>query len=226
MKTREDAELLARTMVGIGSGYGTPVTALLTDMSQPLGTAVGNANEIVESIEILKGVGPPDTTEMVFVFAAEMLMLAGRDDPASARAEVDRVVASGAAFETFLSLVRAQGGDPHTIEDPSLLPTAPHQVELTADRSGFVSRCDALEVGLAAVHLGAGRAVKEDDVDPGVGVTVHAKLGDEVQAGERLATVSYRDSSRLDNARPYLDRAWKVSNEPTTVPDLILGAIT
>lgn len=226
MKTTEDAERLARTMVGIGAGYGTPVTALLTNMSQPLGTAVGNANEIVESINILRGEGPPDTTELTLRFAAEMLVLAGRPSLPVARAEAEAAVGSGAALETLIRLTEAQGGDPSAIENPTLLDRAPNEHVVTADRRGFVRQCDALDIGLAGVRLGAGRSTKDDLVDPGVGIEILAKVGDEVQVGDVLATVAYRDPGRLNDALPYLGRAWKLTDEPTPIPELIMGAIT
>ena len=226
MKTTEDAEVLARTMVGIGEAHGTNVTAMLTDMSQPLGRAVGNANEIVESIEVLRGGGPDDVRELTVVFATEMLMLAGHGDREGARHAVDQAIASGAALETMMALTARQGGDVRYIEDPSLFEPAPHEHVITAAHTGVVHRCDALSIGLAAVRLGAGRATKDETVDPSVGILVDGKVGDAVNQGDAIARIAYRSEERLERALDVLEDAWLVEPEPHEAPTLIKGVIT
>jgi pyrimidine-nucleoside phosphorylase len=225
MKTVADATTLAETMVGLGASHGTPVTALLTDMSQPLGRTVGNANEIIESVDILKGEGPDDVRDLTIRFAAEMLLLSGYDDIDSATARVMNAVNSGAAYEVMLKLVERQGGDPAAIENTRLLPQAAHEHAVVATRRGVVTRCDAFDIGIAGVRLGGGRATKRDKVDPGVGFFIEAKVGDPVEEGDLLARIAYNDESRLQSALGVLDNVWEISDEATTPTDLILGEI-
>jgi pyrimidine-nucleoside phosphorylase len=225
MKTVDDATTLARTMVGIGASHGTPVTALLTDMSQPLGRTVGNANEIIESVDVLKGGGPDDVRSLTIRFAAEMLILSGYDDIDSATSRAIHAIDSGAAYEVMLKLTERQGGDPAAIEDTRLLPRAAHEHAVVATRPGVVTRCDAFDIGIAGVRLGGGRATKEDTVDPGVGFFIEAKIGDSVEAGDLLARIAYSDQSRLQSCLGVLDNTWEISDEPTAPTDLILGEI-
>ncbi len=226
MKEERQARLLAETMVGIGRAHGVSVTALLTDMDVPLGREVGNASEIRESLDVLGGGGPPDLVELVLTLGAEMLLLAGiAEDTADARRRLERVRTDGSALEVFRCVVEAQGGDPKAVDDPDLLPTAPDIFEVTATRDGYVTRCDAFDVGVGAARLGAGRQRKEDSIDPGVGVTVLAKTGDEVAAGQVLARIRYRDPARLDEAKPFLLRAWEVGDEPPPPRRLVLDRI-
>jgi thymidine phosphorylase len=225
MKTAEQAASLAQMMVGIGDSHDTPVTALLTDMSQPLGRAVGNANEIAESVDVLRGEGPEDVRSLTISFAAEMLMLAGDASVDSATARAVDAIETGAAFETMLELTVRQGGDPRVIEDNDRLPRAAHEYVLTTSRSGFVSRCDAYDIGVAAVRLGAGRATKEDDIDPAVGFLVEAKVGERVEVGDPLVRIAYNDETRLQAALDALDNAWEIADVPATPNELILGEI-
>jgi pyrimidine-nucleoside phosphorylase len=226
MKDIPSATVLAETMVGLGRSYDTPVVAILTNMDQPLGLEVGNANEIVESIDVLKGSGPADVVELVMAFGEEMLVIGGvAVDRPAARILLESALADGSALEKFREVVIAQGGDPAVIDDPSLLPTAPDSYEVVATADGFVDRCDALAIGTAGVRLGAGRQTKDEDVDPGVGITIHAKVGDAVAAGASLATVRYRDRSRLDAAIPLLDAAWEITEGPPEPYLLILGEV-
>jgi pyrimidine-nucleoside phosphorylase len=218
--------VLAETMVGLGRSKDTPVVAILTNMDQPLGLEVGNANEIVESIDVLKGSGPADVVELVMAFGEEMLVIGGvAVDRPAARILLESALADGSALEKFREVVIAQGGDPAVIDDPSLLPTAPDSYEVVATADGFVDRCDALAIGTVGVRLGAGRQTKDEDVDPGVGITIHAKVGDAVAAGASLATVRYRDRSRLDAAIPLLDAAWEITEGPPEPYLLILGEV-
>lgn len=221
-----EARELAATMTQIGAAHQTPVVAMLTDMSQPLGAEVGNACEIEESIAVLRGEGPPDVTELVVAFGAEMLVLAGIAENATAgRAAIENEIASGSGLERMAALIAAQGGDPRIIENPGLLPRAEGTHQVTAQRSGYVTSCDALSVGLASVRLGAGRATREDDVDPGVGISILAKRGDRVEAGEPIGVVRYRDPGRLQATVELLDRAWSIDDEAPAVQPLILQVV-
>ncbi len=227
MKDVASGTTLAETMVKLGRSHNTPVVGFLTDMDQPLGTEVGNANEMVESIAILRGEGPEDTTELTMVLGAEMLVLAGvADDRAAARAQLEAAVDTGAGLEVFAKVIDAQGGDPAVLDDPTLLPSADHAHVVAAERDGYVQRCDALAVGRSAVRLGAGRQAKEDEIDPGVGITVHAKVGDEVAAGDPLATVRYNTADQLNACLPVLETAWVMSEEPQPTIPLILGEVS
>jgi len=225
MKNVEDATELANTMVGIGNTHGTPVTAMLTNMDQPLGVAVGNANEIRESIAVLKGDGPPDVRELTLAFSTEMLVLAGTADHTEARDLAEKAITSGRALETFARATELQGGDPAAIFDPSLLEIAPNEHVIEADHDGWVTVCDAYAIGTAAVRLGAGRATKEATIDPGVGFSIRAKIGDNVTKGQPLATVAYRDSNTLDSALVAVRDAWLISDEEPDSLRLILETI-
>jgi len=225
MKTVDEATILAETMVGIGTTNNTPVTALLTDMSQPLGRAVGNANEIAESVAILKGEGPEDVRDLTVRFAAEMLKLAGHNNIDEATAQVVHAIDSGSAFETMIALTERQGGDPSVIDNTDLLPKATREHVVTALRMGTVSRCDAYDIGVAGVRLGGGRATKDDTVDPAVGFTIEAKVGDRVDKGDPLARIAYNDESKFQAALVALGDAWEISDEPTSARELILAEI-
>ena len=226
MKTQEEAEILANTMVGIGASHGTPVTAMLTDMSQPLGRAVGNSNEVIESVAVLRGEGPEDVTELTLTFATEMLVLAGFGDRDDAFHAVQHAVGNGDALETMMALTAAQGGDARYIEDPSLFDRAPLEHVIAAPRSGFVHSCDALSIGQAGVRLGAGRTTKEQTIDPTVGFTIEKKVGDAVEAGEPLALIAYREESALESALSVLQETWEIADEPCEARELIMGVIT
>ena len=207
MKTREDARALAQALVRVGNGAGVATRALLTDMSQPLGEACGNALEVDESIACLQGGGPADLRECT-------LRLAGHPD-------AERVLASGAAYERFARMVAAQGGD------LARLGEAQRGViveEVRADHAGVLSRCDAWNIGRAAFVLGAGRLRAEDPVHPGVGVTVLKKVGDTVAAGEPLARV-HHVGQHLDRARAELAAAFVIGDHAVPCPPLVLEAV-
>ena len=210
---------LARTMVGIGEAYGVNTIAFITSMEQPLGTEVGNANEIEESVAVLRGEGPDDVTELTMAFAQAMLILGGVD---GGRERLDKAIQSGAALDKFIEVTIAHGGDPKVIEDPTLLARAPNEAVIAAPYDGYVSRCDALTIGSAMVRIGAGRAEKDDVIDPGVGLSVLAKLGDLVSAGDPLARVRYTDESRWAAQRKALTSAWEISDEPVAPPKLVI----
>jgi pyrimidine-nucleoside phosphorylase/thymidine phosphorylase len=190
MKTAADARALARTLVAIGRGMGKRVSALLTDMSQPLGRAVGNALEVVETVELLRGAGPEDLRALTVELTAEMLLLGGVEaERPAARARVNRAIADGSGLAKLEEIVRAQGGDPRALSDPERLPRAARTYDVPAPAGGAVEAIDAQALGLAAVALGAGRARVEDRVDPAVGLVVRRRLGDPVAVGEPLCTV-------------------------------------
>lgn len=227
MKDIEGARQLAETMVAIGRTHETPVTALITDMNQPLGREVGNANEIAESVAVLRGEGPPDLVEIVLRLGAEMLVMGGvADDEAEARDRLEATVTSGSALEKLVEVTEAQDGDPSVLMDTSLLASAPSTRTVTADRDGVVARADALDIGVAAMRLGAGRATKEDTIDPGVGITVEVNVGDEVAAGDPLATIRWSDEARLAACLDLLDGAFELVDEPVDPPPLIKEVIT
>ena len=223
MPDRDRARQLARTMVGLGAAHGVPVVALLTPMEQPLGNEVGNASEIAESLEILRGSGPKDLTEITFRLGEEMLILGGAAaDREQARAALESTVASGAALSKFAEVIEAQGGDPRVVENPGILPQPAHRSQLPAPRTGIVTRCDARKIGVGAMRLGAGRERKEDVVDPAVGVTILAKEGDLVGEGQPLATLAWNDQRRLDIAAPLLAEAWEIGDErPEPLPSVL-----
>lgn len=226
MKTIDEAQELAETMVGIGGAHGTRTTAVFTAMDQPLGREVGNGNEIAESIDVLNATGPRDLTEVVYRLGAEMLILGGKaraiDD---ARLMIDEAIRSGRALERFAAVIEAQDGDPAVLTDRSLLPRASRTHHVHANRSGYVSGCDALSIGFAGVRLGAGREAKEDAIDPGVGMTIFKKYGEAVSEGEPLAEIRYADDRRLEAALPLLEAAWEIGDEPPPERPLVLGEI-
>jgi thymidine phosphorylase len=226
MKTIPEAEELARTMVNLGKEGDTTVTAILTNMDQPLGQAVGNANEMVESIDVLRGEGPDDIRELTLLFAAEMLVLAGHDDLEGATAQAERALTSGAALDILTRLTVAQGGDPSYIEDPLKFEIARRRHVIEADRDGWVTECNAYAIGTAAVRLGAGRAYKEDTIDPSVGFTIEAKIGDRVVRGQPLATVAYRDEAKLDSALPIVSAAWSIADTEPEPTELVIKKLT
>ncbi len=217
---------LAGKMVAIGTANGTRTAAVLTAMDQPLGREVGNANEIAESITVLRGGGPADLLEVVYRLGREMLLLGGiTDDTRDAQERLERAVASGAAAEKFQEVVAAQGGDPAVVSDPGLLPSPDFTTDIPATRDGYVTGLDALAIGRAAVRLGAGREHKEDDIDAAVGITLLAKVGDVVEAGDPLARVGWNDEDRLAEARPLLDAAWEIGDDPPEDAPIVLGEV-
>jgi pyrimidine-nucleoside phosphorylase len=222
IKVLDQTRALARTMVDIGARHRVGTVALITWMGQPLGREVGNANEIRESIEVLRGGGPEDVIELTMTFGEVMMEMAGID---GGKAALEEAISSGRALEKLVEVVAAQGGDPSVIENPDLLPTCANEAVLTADRDGFVTRCDALTVGVAATRLGAGRDRKEDDIDPGVGITVEAKVGDRVSTGDTLARIRYSDQAKWDAQRDLLASAWAIDDEAPEPQDLIIERI-
>jgi pyrimidine-nucleoside phosphorylase len=193
MKDLTQARTLAQALVRVGTRAGKRVVAVLTSMNAPLGEAVGNAIETREAIDVLHGKGPADLVECTMVLGAEMLVLGGKaKDTTEARAKLAEAIASGAARRVMERMVAAQGGDPAVVAEPSRLAVAAHDVKIASPDDGFVTRADALEIGLAAVAMGAGRTRADQKVDPAVGISVHAKPGARVARGDTLATLHVR----------------------------------
>jgi pyrimidine-nucleoside phosphorylase len=223
MKTVEDSRRLAESLVSIGNQSGVRTEALITRMDAPLGRAVGNANEVVESIETLKGRGPEDLEQLSVILAARMLVLAGvASDSIDAEARVRKALASGAGLEVFRRIVEHQGGDPRVVDDYSRLPASPDDHPITATRPGFVTAIHAEHVGRAAVCLGAGRAKLDDEIDHGVGVTVIAPCGAAVREGETVLLVRHRGGRGLADALPLLEEAVSIGDDDPAERPLIL----
>ncbi len=224
MKRLDDARALARTLAGIGRGMGKKVTALLTAMDQPLGRAVGNALEVVETVELLQGGGPPDLREITVELGAEMLVLGGAAAGSpQARAKVEAAIADGSGLAKLEEIVRAQGGDAAALRDPARLPRAPRTYAVPAPATGTVAAIDTEAVGLAAVALGAGRRKVEDRIDPAVGIVVHHKLGDHVERGAPLCTVHEGDRSEpRERIVARLQAAWTIGRVAPASRPLVL----
>ncbi|HEY8393995.1 MAG TPA: pyrimidine-nucleoside phosphorylase [Thermaerobacter sp.] len=226
MKTLDDALRLARLMVGIGRQLGRRVVALVTDMNQPLGRAVGNALEVREALATLRGEGPPALTELCLTLGGYMLWLAGRaGSPGEGRAVLREHLRSGRALEILRRLVAAQGGDVRAVDDPGRLPAAGYRALLTSPRSGYLVAVDAQAVGTAAMLLGAGRARKDDAIDLAAGLVVFKRLGETVTAGEPLAELHYNEPARLEAAREILERAFTVGDAAVPPPPLVHAVI-
>jgi len=202
MRERADAVALARALIAVSVQMGKAATALVTNMDQPLGRAIGNGLEVVESLEVLRGEGPADVRELTLTLAAEMLVLAGLEpELVVARARAERAVSSGAAFGKFRAIVEAQGGDPRVVDEPARFAQARHVEPALAPRAGFVTAIDAYAVGELIVRMGGGRAQKDDKIDHRVGLVLARKVGDRVEAGEPLAQVhSERDGEEVARA--------------------------
>jgi pyrimidine-nucleoside phosphorylase/thymidine phosphorylase len=223
----DDARVLARTMCEIGRGLRKQMVALITRMDQPLGRMVGNSVEVIESIECLRGAGPPDLVGLSVELAAEMVLMAGRADTIDeARAGCRKAIADGSALERFRRVVAAQGGDPRSIDDPSLLPVARSRVEVRAPRAGIVQKLKARPVGNATMLLGAGRHRVDSPIDHAVGVILNKKAGEPVEAGEPLCTILAGDGGRArELAVPILREAYVIGDDPVEVPELILERV-
>jgi thymidine phosphorylase len=209
MKKLDDARELARTMVDLGTDAGVRTVALLTDMSVPLGLTAGNALEVRESVEVLDGGGPADVVDLTVALAVEMLAGAGRPVEAD---EVRGALADGRAMDSWRRMIAAQGGDPD-----AALPVAAHTEQVVAENDGVLATLDAYAVGIAAWRLGAGRSRREDPVQAGAGVEIHAKPGDAVRAGQPLLTLHTDTPERFERARAALDGGWQVAAAGTEV---------
>jgi thymidine phosphorylase len=207
LKDIEQSRKLAETMVQLGTDAGVATTALLTNMNVPLGFAIGNANEVRESVEVLAGGGPADVVELTVALAREMLALAGQPD-----ADVEAALQDGSAMDTWRGMIRAQGGDPD-----AALPIAAERHTVTAPRSGVLVKQEALPFGIAAWRLGAGRARQQDPVQHAAGIDLHAKPGDTVIVGQPLFTLSADEPERFERALQALDGAWEIGEADASV---------
>ena len=222
MKTVEDARVLAETMQALGHEAGRDVAVVLTDMDQPLGRAVGNALEIREAVATLRGEGPPDFAELVLDACAHMLALSDLGvDEAEGRARAEGAIANGSAIEAYGRWVRAQGGDP----DESKLERAPYVGEVFAPRDGHVGALAALPIGIAALHLGAGRREKSDAIDHSVGIVCLRKRGDSVEEGEPLAEIHARDEAAAEAVAEMVLGAYEIGDEAPPARPIVLETI-
>jgi pyrimidine-nucleoside phosphorylase len=227
MKDRRMATALARAMVSIGNAHGLDVTCELTDMEQPLGFAVGNALEVAEAIATLRGQGPADLTELALLASAEMLVLGRKArDARAGRRTAEAALASGSGLAKLRALVEAQGGDVGMVDDPSRLPKAPSLTTLRAPRAGYVAAVDAEAVGVASVHLGAGRAKKGDPIDLRTGIVLKVKVGDRVAKGQPIADVHVAGAPADAAAVEEVRRAFRWSVRRVPRRRLVLGRIS
>ncbi|PWU11768.1 MAG: thymidine phosphorylase [Verrucomicrobia bacterium] len=222
MEKEEDAVRLAEVMVGTARGMGKKCVALLTDMSQPLGRMAGHSNEVIEAIDVLKGGGPADLRELSIELSAWMFYLGDRcgsvDEGRRLAAET---ISSGKALERFRTCIRLQGGEPRIIDDTSLLPNAKFRADVVSPKGGYVAATRCRDFGVALAMLEGGRGKKEDRIDHGVGLEFHKRIGDRVQAGEKLVTIDYNSDARLAEAKNIISEGFAFSDTAVTVPPLI-----
>jgi pyrimidine-nucleoside phosphorylase len=227
MKTPELATELAETMVSIGKNAGKKMAAVVTDMNQPLGRTAGNALEVKETIETLRGEGPADLVSITIELSAHMLVLTGVEGSMdAARERLKSVLADGSALAKFKEMVQLQDGDTAVIDDPSRLPVASHQVPCPAPADGVVAGADAEAIGRACIALGAGRRRVEDDVDHAVGISDIVKVGETVAEGQPMAVIHANSYEAIEEAKPFVEQAFWVSSYSVVPPDLIGKVIT
>lgn len=224
MKNIEDARRLAKTMTSIGKLANRQTVAVISDMSEPLGEAIGNSLEVVEAIETLQGKGPEDLVEMCYALGSQMVVLAGKAETVDqARGLLEEALTSGKALAKFKEMIQNQGGDASIVDHPERILTARYVVELPAKQSGIVSKIVANELGIAAMMLGAGRKTKEDNIDHAVGLKLHKKIGDSVQQGESLLTI-YSNEEAISDVVELLYKNIEISDsavKPTLIHDII-----
>jgi len=226
MKSVADARRLAESLVSIGTKAGLKTEAAITAMDVPLGRNVGNALEVIESIETLKGRGPQDLEWLSVRLAARMLVLGGlASSTDEGERRVREAIASGAGVEKFRKVIEFQGGDPRVIDDYTVLGSAPRHHVVTAKRSGFLDTLDAEMVGRATMVLGAGRETVADAIDPTVGAVLQAAPGDQLRAGDPILTLHYRDETKLPRALTILDTAITLSEQPPPQLSLLLDTV-
>jgi len=228
MKTAADAERLAEAMVAIGTETGRATAAVISDMDQPLGYAIGNALEVAEAIATLQGNGPEDLTELCLTLASHMTVLGGKADTiAAARSMLEESLKSGTALAKFRAFVAAQGGDPEAVDDPRKLPQAPVVLDVRAQSEGYVTRIDAERLGIAAMQLGAGRATKEASIDYAVGIRLAKKIGDKAAAGDTVARLyAARDGETEAAVMRQVRDAIALGAEPPAARPLVLSVVT
>jgi pyrimidine-nucleoside phosphorylase len=226
MTQLENSIELCKTMVAVGEKANRTIIGLVTNMDQPLGKAVGNSLEIIESIEALKGRGPGDVMEVTFGLGAGMLVAAGKEkDYQKALIKLQKTLESGHPLEIFRKFTAAQNGNPEVCDDYSLLPQSKHQVPFPAEKNGYISTLNAYEVGMAVVDIGGGRKKKEDIIDHSAGFMFHKKVGDKVTGGEAILTIYSSNSKSIAHAKERLKKAISISKEKVSAPPMILHLI-
>jgi pyrimidine-nucleoside phosphorylase len=221
------AEELARTMVAIGVKAGKKMTALITDMNQPLGNAIGNALEVQEAVQVLKGEVAGELKTVSLALATQMLLVSGIGvDEVEVCRRLENALAGGEAFDRLARMVRAQGGNPEALADPGLLPRASRQVAVNARKTGFITRVRTAEIGQCALLLGAGRQKKSDSIDPAVGIRMHKRLGDPVQKGETLAVFHINKEDHRDEALARFQQAVQIGDSRPAARTLIYKTIS
>lgn len=226
MKNEAEAVVLARTMVQAGLAMGRKTVALVTDMDQPLGNAIGNALEVKEAIASLQGKGPKDFMELVYALGSQMLVLGEKaKDEAEARTILESLIANGSAFAKFKEFIAAQGGDISQADDPSELPSASFSLQVKAPKAGYIQRLEAEPIGLASMLLGAGRATKEDVIDLGAGIILFKKRGDKVGQGEALADLWTNNQAALKQAEAVVLKAYHIGESPASETPLVYQVV-
>lgn len=226
MAKEEDAIRLAEMMVDTARRMGKKCVALLTDMDQPLGRMAGHANEVAESIEVLRGKGPADLRELSIELSAWMFFLGEKSSTVGwGRSLAEEMIASGKALEHLRQCIRLQGGDERVVDDPSLLPSAKYQLEITSSKSGYLTATRCRDFGMALAILGGGRGKKEDSIDFGVGLEFQKRIGDRVKAGEKLATIQYNSEARLAEAQKLVEEGFIIGEEEPLQAPLIRQVI-
>lgn len=227
MKTLEDSLELAKTMVDIGNGMGRETIAVISNMDQPLGRAVGNSLEVVEAIETLRGNGPEDLYELCLVLGVQMLVLAKvANNELEAREKLQRVIRDGSALEKFKEFVKLQGGDARAIDHPELLPQAKYTIEVKSPQDGFIKHIEADEIGVSALILGAGRETKDSSIDLGVGIYLRKKVGEEVKKGDTLAIIHSNNEEKIDMVNNRLLNSYRFAKEKIEPPKFIYALVT
>jgi pyrimidine-nucleoside phosphorylase len=222
MKKPEDALSLAKIMLDIADGLQKDAVALITDMNQPLGLAVGNTLEVIESLDTLRGRGPKDFNTLCRELSAEMLLMGGAaKDLEAARLLYDDMISSGKALEKMRQIIETQHGNPKVLDDEGLLPQAKNRQPVVAKRAGTIQAIDTEAVGHASMLLGAGRLRLDTEIDLGVGLLVEAKLGDTVDEGSSLVTLHFNDAAKVQEASAIIERAYRIGEEPMAAPELI-----
>ncbi|HDL84856.1 MAG TPA: thymidine phosphorylase [Candidatus Acetothermia bacterium] len=227
LKKLEDSRHLAQALVAIGVHLGRKISALITSMSQPLGRMVGNAIEVREAIDTLKGHGPQDLEDLCCALGAELVIFSGKiSDHSQAMEHLRKLLHDGSALEKFVQMVKNQGGNPAVVDDLNLLPTASKQIEIPAPRNGVVTNLDALSIGRAANLLGAGRFTKDDVIDPAVGIEVVRKVGEHANKGEPLAILHVNNEANLEQAGAMVAQAYTLGDKEVSAPELVVERVT
>jgi pyrimidine-nucleoside phosphorylase len=226
MKSEKDAAFLAELMVETGERMGKQVIALITDMDQPLGNMIGNALEVVEVVDILRGGGPADLRELCLELGAWMLQLGGVSKTlVEAKQRCAELIRSGDALERFRRMIELHGGEPRIVDDPRILPQSRHSLQVISNKTGHVASMQCEQIGTACVILGGGRERKEDAVDPAVGIVLHKKVGDRISVGEPLATIHYNDEQRGQRARQLIEASCEISDGPVAAAKALIRRV-